>query len=219
MNKPLIQRVVATALAATLSTPALAHLGAADGSHVAHDTLNSFVSGWAHPFSGFDHLAAMVSVGLWSVLGSPARANSSAKWSANWQQPVAFALTLLVGAIAGMAGLNLPGIEPMIAASLLVLGLLVASRSSWPAQASVALVAGFAFFHGLAHGQELHGNALATLGGMVLSTACLHVTGMGAGWAMRDAARPARRWMSRAVGAAVALFGLSLLAPAVAAVL
>ena len=221
MKPQLTPRYLATALlatfAATASTPALAHVGV-DGSAHAHDALSSFIEGWMHPISGLDHLAAMVSVGLWSVLGTPAKAMRGIRTSV-WHQPIAFALTLLIGALAGMAGLNLPGVEPMIAASLLVLGLLVAGRASWPASASVSLVAGFAFFHGLAHGQELSGHALATLVGMVLSTFSLHLAGMGAGWALRDAASPLRRWISRATGTAVALFGVSMLPSALAAVL
>lgn len=216
MNTRLIRRTIMATCAAALSAPALAHLGGDSVPH-AHDTLSSFVAGWTHPISGLDHLAAMVSVGLWSVLGSLAKAGQGRTGSAMWLQPIAFALTLLMGAVAGMTGLNLPGIEPMIAASLLVLGLLVAARASWPAAASVSLVAGFAFFHGLAHGQELSGHAMATLGGMVLSTFSLHLVGMCAGWTLRDAASPVRRWIGRATGTAVALFGLSLLTPAVAA--
>jgi hydrogenase/urease accessory protein HupE len=63
-----------------------------------------------------DHLAAMLAVGAWSALTvTPA-----------WRAPAAFVALLVAGALAGFAGLWVPGVEPMIAASVLVLGLLVA---------------------------------------------------------------------------------------------
>jgi urease accessory protein len=196
----------------------MAHLGT--GVPHAHDgnALASFMAGAAHPFTGLDHLAAMVSVGAWSAL-SLKQAHGKALFAA----PAAFAGTLMVGALLGMAGLMLPGIEPMVAASLLVLGLLVATRLKLPAGLGAALVAVFALFHGLAHGQELGGHAAAALSGMVLSTAALHGLGMGFGLALRDQSRQPQRWLRRLAGVGVALFGvmsgLSLLTPAVAAVI
>jgi urease accessory protein len=72
------------------------------------------------------------------------------------------------------------------------------------------IVGVFAVFHGLAHGYELTGapSAWAMLSGMLAATALLHLAGVGAGWALRNASV----WLPRAAGAAVALFGLALLA-------
>lgn len=198
------------AVAATLSTVAQAHVGG-DGLPHTHGTLHSFMAGVAHPLTGLDHLAAMVSVGLWGALGassSPPQTRSARLWTA----PLAFALTLLAGALLALNGLSLPSIEPMIAASLLVLGLLVASRTQLPTGWGAALVAGFALFHGLAHGQELGGHAFAALGGMLLSTLALHAAGIAAGLKLRQRSH----WLPRIAGAGVAAFGLSLLAPAAA---
>jgi urease accessory protein len=93
----------------------------------------------------------------------------------------------------------------MIAASLLVIGLLVATRRGLPVAAAAALAAGFAFFHGAAHGIELEGGA--ALAGMVLTTAALHVAGIALGrFALtRDA------WLPRVAGSGVALLGATLL--------
>jgi urease accessory protein len=196
---------------------AMAHLGTDGGLH-SHDTAMwaDALAGARHPFTGLDHLAAMLSVGAWSALGLSADAGprSPTHTRALLAAPAAFALTLLLGALLGMAGLQLPGVEPMIAASLLVLGLLVSTRLQLPTAAGAALVAVFALFHGLAHGAELGGaHPFATLAGMVLATASLHAAGLAAGLAMRDSQQPARRWLRRASGAVVALLGLSLLAP------
>ena len=188
------------AAAALAPLAASAHVGVDGGAH------HGFAAGFMHPFSGVDHLCAMVAVGLWSAL--VARRGADLLWA-----PLGFASMLLAGALAGMAGLQVPGVEPMIAASLLALGLLVATRWRLPAAAATALVGVFAVFHGLAHGQELAGEqgAAMTLAGMLTATVTLHVAGIAIGWALRHA----NGWLPRVAGAGVALVGLALLGSAV----
>lgn len=205
--------MVATAVAFT-SPLVMAHVGADGATHLHDDSaLRSLMDGALHPLTGLDHLAAMLSVGAWSTL-NPRNAVSGRHLLA---APAAFAATLLVGALAGLAGLQLPVVEPMIAASLLVLGLLVASRTALPTGLGAALVALFALFHGLAHGAELGGHAMAALLGMVGCTVALHASGMALGHAMRQSR--VSRWSTRLAGLGVALFGGSLLAPMVATAL
>ena len=173
--------------------PALAHTGAL-GDHV-HP---GFMAGLLHPFTGIDHLAAMLAVGVWSALAvRPV-----------WVAPLAFVALLGAGALGGLAGVAVPGMEPMIAASLLVTGLLIATRAQWPVWAA-ALVAGlFAFFHGAAHGMELSGVGVAqALAGMLIGSAALQLTGIGLGRWVFDQ----RRWLSAMAGGAVALLGSALL--------
>jgi urease accessory protein len=184
-------------LLATGSALALAHTGNDGAEH--HGIADAAAAGFAHPFTGLDHLAAMVALGVWSALTA----------RRVWLAPLAFASALLVGALLGFAGLGLPAVEPMIAASLLVLGLLVASRAVLPAVLGMAIAASFALFHGLAHGQELNGPFGAwALAGMVTATALLHTSGIALGLAMKRS--PV--WLPRIAGAGVALFGVSLLA-------
>ncbi len=184
------------ALALSLPALALAHVGADGAAH--HGAGAALWAGFAHPFTGLDHLAAMLAVGLWSGLTARRK----------WLAPLAFVAALLAGALLGLAGWQPPGIEPAIAASVLVLGLLVATGARLPAAAGAALAGAFALFHGAAHGQELAGPSAAfALAGMVAGTALLHAAGIGAALAMRHRAQ----WMPRAAGAAAALFGASLL--------
>jgi urease accessory protein len=96
------------------------------------------MAGLLHPLTGADHLAAMVAVGLWSALVAR-RAWPDLLWA-----PLGFAALLLAGAVLGLAGVGMPAVEPMIAASLLVLGLLVATRVRLPGLAAAALVGVFA---------------------------------------------------------------------------
>jgi urease accessory protein len=226
MRNTLIRRTMLATLGLA-STAVLAHTGEM-GIHVhGADAGHSFVQGALHPITGLDHLAAMLAVGLWSALSfRNAKQPSSLKSGRVWMPPVSFAATLLVGALLGLGGLALPGVEPMIAASLLVLGLLLATRSAMPTLAGSAMVAVFALFHGLAHGAELAGgHAAAALAGVVVSTAALHGLGMGLGFMLRDQATSgqsaslARRWLTRATGWAVTGLGLSLLSPSMLAAL
>ena len=197
-----IQRpALAAVLAALAALPlaAFAHVGADGAAH--HDI--GLVQGFLHPFTGMDHLAAMVAVGLWSAL--IARSARDVLWA-----PVGFAAMLLAGALVGLAAVQVPAVEPMIAASLLVVGLLVVTRLRLPGPVAAAVVGVFAVFHGVAHGYELsgdHGAGLA-IGGMVLATALLHAGGIAIGWALRQRTV----WLPRVAGAAVALFGAALLA-------
>ena len=189
------------ALAALLlPLAASAHTGVDGGMH------HGFITGFLHPLTGADHLAAMVAVGLWSALA--ARRGLDLLWA-----PLAFAGMLLVGALMGLAGVQLPAVEPMIAASLLVLGLLVATRIHLPGTVAAAVVGVFAIFHGVAHGHELAGEqgAALTLAGMVGATVLLHLSGIAMGWALRHA----NAWLPRVAGAAVVALGATLLSQAV----
>ena len=181
-----------------LSMSASAHTGVEAHSH------SGFISGLVHPLFGLDHLAAMVAVGLWSALAAR-KAGPELAWG-----PVGFAAMLLVGAVLGLQGVALPAVEPMIAASLLVTGLLVVSRLHVPGLVAALGVGVFAIFHGVAHGYELAGEASAwpTLAGMLTATVLLHSAGLAAGWALRQRTV----WISRTAGMAVALMGGALLA-------
>ena len=190
--------VMLATFASALPLLASAHVGADGAAH--HDI--GFVQGFLHPFTGMDHLAAMVAVGLWSAL--IARNARDTLWA-----PLGFAAMLLAGALVGLAGVRVPGVEPMIAASLLVIGLLVVTRLRLPGPLAAAVVGAFAVFHGVAHGYELAGDhgAAAAIAGMVAATAMLHAAGIAIGWALRQRGA----WLPRVTGAAVALFGAALL--------
>ena len=189
--------ILISTLATSAPIAALAHTGVDAGMH------HGFVTGFMHPLTGLDHLAAMLAVGLWSALVA------RRAWPDLLSAPAGFAAMLLVGALAGLQGLEVPGVEPMIAASLLVMGLLVATRLQVPGPVAALLVGAFAAFHGLAHGYELAGEpgAALTLAGMLSATVLLHGVGIGLGWAMRHAPR----WTPQVTGGAVALLGLAML--------
>ena len=131
-------------------------------------------AGFSHPFSGLDHVLAMLAVGLWAAqIGRPAL----------WLLPLAFPLTMALGGLLGTYGMPLPWVESGIAASVLVLGVMIALALKPPLWACTGLVMLFAVFHGHAHGTELPETASPALYGLgfVIATAILHAIGLGIG--------------------------------------
>jgi urease accessory protein len=154
---------LAAGLGSFLPIPAVAHIrtGLPGG----------FESGFMHPFSGIDHLLAMVSVGLWGAfLGRPLI----------YVLPVIFPVMMVAGAIMGMFVMPLPPVEIGIALSVLVLGGCIALSVRAPVWAACVVVGVFAVFHGYAHGKELPSAAdpVAYSVGFVLATGLLHVSGI-----------------------------------------
>ncbi|MDM7942328.1 MAG: HupE/UreJ family protein [Hydrogenophaga sp.] len=186
-SSALIKRSLFAVALATLSFSAAAHVGGA------HDH-GGLLTGFLHPITGLDHLAAMLAVGVWSAMTTRRL----------WVAPLSFAALLLAGALLAQAGIGFPAIEPMIAASLLVVGLLLAAQVKLPEAAGAVLVGTFALFHGAAHGQELADGA--ALAGMVLGTAALH----GVGIAMGLGLQRANHWAPRVAGGVVAVMGLNM---------
>lgn len=130
-----------------------------------------FWTGLQHPVSGLDHVLAMGAVGLWGAqLGAPAV----------WALPVAFPMVMAVGGFLGLVGIAVPGVEIGIAASAIMLGLVVTAEARPPLAAAAALVSLFAIFHGHAHGAELppEQNGLTYSIGFVIATGCLHAAGI-----------------------------------------
>jgi urease accessory protein len=166
--------------------------------HAQQGGATGFVTGFWHPISGFDHVLAMVAVGLWGAqLGAPAI----------WVLPIAFPLVMAFGGMLGFIGVPLPGIEVGIAASAVMLGAAVMLEYRPRLIVAAALVAFFAIFHGYAHGTELPPGQSAMLYsmGFVIATGCLHAAGIGIGTAQRFG------WgqrLLRAAGAVVSAGGM-----------
>ncbi|MEQ9395335.1 HupE/UreJ family protein [Haliea sp.] len=173
--------------------------------HSAADIGGGFVSGLLHPVLGWDHVAAMVAVGLWGAfLGNPAV----------WLLPVVFPLVMAFGGALGLAGVPVPSVEIGIALSALVLGIMIVLAARPPLWLAGVIVAIFAIFHGHAHGTELPEAAspLAYSLGFVIATGLLHLAGIGFGLLVRW---PLGRIAVRAGGAVIALGGMVFLGNAI----
>ncbi|MEZ5499946.1 MAG: HupE/UreJ family protein [Steroidobacteraceae bacterium] len=164
------RRVLCAVAMAAVPGVALAHQGVA--------AAGGFLSGFMHPLAGVDHLLAMVAVGIWGAfLGAPLI----------YLLPVTFPLMMVVGAILGIAGIDLPLIEAGVALSVVALGAAIAGAWRAPVALAVAIVAFFAVFHGFAHGKELPDAAdpAAYAAGFVLATGGLHLCGIALGLVRR----------------------------------
>jgi urease accessory protein len=184
------------ALLAIFAGTASAHPG-----HAGHD-VSGIGWGLVHPFTGFDHLLAMIAVGLWAVqLGGRSL----------WLLPLTFVSAMTAGGAFGMGGMLLPAVEPVVLASVLALGAMVAISARLPLAASAAIVGVSAFFHGQAHGTELPAGANGWMAiiGFVIATAILHGAGIGGGQLLQGVAtRRALRGAGAVIVILAALLGL-----------
>jgi len=177
-------------LSLMVSTPALAHTG----SHAA----SGFADGFAHPFGGLDHMLAMVAVGLFAtVLGGRAL----------WAVPASFVFMMLIGGNMGFMGIGIPAAEAGIAASVVILGAVLAAGSRCLISVAMVLSGMFAIFHGYAHGTEMPTEAAAALYclGFVSATALLHGAGLAIGLIFGQ-----RQMIHRLAGAGISVAGVVL---------
>jgi urease accessory protein len=183
---------LALAISALTATAAQAHTGVGG--------TMGFTHGFGHPLGGLDHILAMVAVGLFAArLGGRAL----------WLVPGSFLAMMAVGGFLGISGINLPMVEIGIAASVIVLGALVALQTAMSTSIAMGLVGFFALFHGHAHGAEMPVDAsgVSYAAGFILATALLHVSGIAMGLGIgRYASR-----IAQAGGGAMALAGIGLL--------
>lgn len=174
--------------------------------HIETGKAAGFVNGFKHPWSGWDHICAMIAVGLWGAqLGLPAI----------WLLPVVFPMVMAFGGFLGLVGFHVPGgemtIEIGIAMSAVLLGGLVLgevrSKSKPFLIFAVALVGLFGLCHGYAHGSEMEENQSAILYsiGFVIATGTLHACGIAIGTIHRW---PVGRIAMRGAGLAISLAGV-----------
>lgn len=132
---------------------------------------HSFLAGAAHPLGGLDHLLAMLAVGLLAGYSGG---------TMRWWLPASFVAAMAIGAGLGVTGVDLPFIEVGIAFSLIAFGAALVLKHSLRAPLLIALTAGFALFHGHAHGTEMGVDlsAMSYAVGFLLVTATLHVIGV-----------------------------------------
>lgn len=188
--------IVAGALS-LIASPAFAHLDP-----IQH---GSFAAGFTHPISGVDHILVMVLVGMWAaMLGG----------RAVLAVPAAFVGVMMLGFVAALAGMPVPFVEPVILASIVALGLLVALALPVSAASGAIIVGFFAFFHGHAHGGEIGSAAILSYGvGFMLATALLHAIGIGIGLAAGQLLSGKKGQIAlRLAGGATAIGGLVMIA-------
>jgi urease accessory protein len=137
--------------------------------------LSGFAEGFSHPFSGIDHIIAMLAVGIWAKQ----RGGHNL-----YLLPLTFVLVMVLSALLGMAGLSFAYTETGIMASNAVLIALVLISSRFSTAVSMAIVGFFAIFHGISHGAEmpLATESLSYMSGFITATSLLHGAGLCLAW-------------------------------------
>lgn len=141
----------------------------------AHDGGNvpfgGFLAGLVHPVLGYDHLLAMLSVGILSAqIGG----------RAIWTVPSTFVSVMAIGGVIGLSNIGLNITELGIAISLVFLGTVIAAERTLPVRTAMIGVGFFAIFHGYAHGTEIPTTAQPILYGFgfLTGTALIHIAGV-----------------------------------------
>jgi len=187
-----------------LPTAALLMASTAAQAHIGAGNTDGIIQGLAHPFSGVDHILAMVAVGLFAAhLGGRAL----------WLVPLSFISMMVIGGAFATAGVDLPFAEVGISFSVLVLGIGVAVGLSVPTAAAMAMVGLLAIFHGHAHGAEMP-ESLSRFEyglGFVLATATLHTLGIGVSLSVGEMPQSYKNRTLQITGSAIALAGVALL--------
>lgn len=133
---------------------------------------NGFMAGVMHPILGYDHLLAMLCVGIVSAqLGG----------RQIWIIPSLFVTFMVTGGILGANGILFPFVEVSIALSVIVLGLMIVYAHKAISIVPIMLfVMFFGIAHGHAHGVEMPNSASPAFYsfGFVTSTSSIHLVGV-----------------------------------------
>jgi urease accessory protein len=126
------------------SLPAFAHHPF--GGQTPSNFVEGFLSGLGHPVIGVDHLTFVIAMGLMAGL-----------LRYGFALPLAFITAAIAGTGLHVMGVNLPLPELMVAASVLILGGLLAFETMLPPVVMMGLVGVAGIFHGYAYGEAIIG--------------------------------------------------------------
>jgi urease accessory protein len=162
-------------------------------------------AGLIHALTGFDHMLAMLSLGIWS-----ASLPQASRIRMGWGMPLVLISALLAGIALHPDSVALADMG--IACSLVLTGILIVGTTRIHGQrmlgqaATLGLAALFVALHGFAHTEALSGSVSGFAAGLVItSTLLMQIGRISGGWMLRQ--RP--QWLLLA-GALVSSAGISL---------
>lgn len=126
------------------ASPASAHHPM--GGKIPSNFFEGFLSGLAHPVIGIDHLAFIVTIGLFAATKSQ-----------GIFIPLAFVLSAMLGAGIHLLGASLPVVELIVSTSILLFGILLAIKNSPNLLVMISLSSVAGLFHGYAYGEAIFG--------------------------------------------------------------
>jgi urease accessory protein len=190
------RRLGVLAITMMIAEPAWAHH--VMGGKLPQTFLQGLLSGFGHPVIGFDHLAAIVGVGILAALAGRSAA-----------VVLAFSVAVIAGVGLHLAKIDLPASELFVGLTTLLIGGLVIARQSMAAGLAAALFAIAGLVHGYALGESIVGAEASPLAAYLLGLLIIQTAiGVCVYAAVRSLARwPARTAGLTAVGVLVALAG------------
>jgi len=193
-----LKRAAAVIGIVLLADPAFAHH--VMGGRTPSTFMEGLLSGLAHPVIGIDHLAFLLAVGI--VVGVA----GLRLW-----MPAVFVVASAVGVALHVQATNIPGVELMVALSLVVVGALVAGGIRLSSEPWSVLFAAGGLLHGYAYGESIFGAETSPLAayliGLVVVQSALTIA-IAAGVRRLKATTIA----PRLAGAAIAGVGIAVLA-------
>jgi urease accessory protein len=198
----LLRRPAAVLFAAIVlaANPAFAHHPM--GGRTPSNFFEGFLSGLGHPIIGIDHLAFLIAAGV--VVGIAAL---------NLVLPLVFVGMSAVGVLMHVKGLNIPAVEMLVAASVILAGALLAYGARIMPLAWGALFALAGLLHGYAYGEAVAGAEATPIGAYLLGLVVIQgAIVVGIAYAMQKTTSATAGIAPRLAGALVAGIGLAVLA-------
>jgi urease accessory protein len=160
------------------------------------------LSGLGHPLIGIDHFAAVVAVGC---LAAAHRAGALLA--------VAFVAAMMAGVAVHLHGTTVPAAELLVAASVIVLGVILLRRPQLPLSAALGLFVLVGLTHGYALGESIYGAERSPLAAYLIGLAVIQsAVALGAMLVARAVTRRTRDLATmRLIGAGIAGAGIAVL--------
>jgi urease accessory protein len=160
------------------------------------------LSGLGHPLIGIDHFAAVVAVGC---LAAAHRAGALLA--------VAFVAAMMAGVAVHLHGTTVPAAELLVAASVIVLGVILLRRPQLPLSAALGLFVLVGLTHGYALGESIYGAERSPLAAYLIGLAVIQsAVALGAMFVARAVTRRTRDLATmRLIGAGIAGVGIAVL--------
>jgi urease accessory protein len=158
-----------------------------------------FASGIGHPVIGFDHLAFIIGMAALALLTKAPRL-----------MPLAFVGMTVVGTLVHLQAVTLPAAELVIAASVLLIGVLGLMGAKLPALVAAALFGAAGVFHGYAYGEAVVGAEASPIIAYLIGFAFVQIA---IAWGLQLAAERSGRmagWIKAGAGIALGVGAMAL---------
>lgn len=151
--------------------------------HPALNHVDNFAQGMIHPFTGWDHITAMIALGIWVA---------QRRIRYPWILLLSFAIGMVQARFAAMGAFYGSFLETVLTTSIIFFGLIISGLIQLPATISFGILCIAMFFHGQLHGIEVPGKGVFEpyIFGVCLGTFMLFLGGVAAGVCARDSAIP-----------------------------